>query len=166
MPCVYHTIELIHKYACSGYAATRPRTQNTQPSRPMCRDFSTTHRRTRHSRCRGVTSRGESSIQLLFILSIIVIFHLRLQRCLKDLRERFAKIEIQASKPIVPFRETAVKGLEMAPPKIPNAPRGTIHGQSARSVVKFTLRAAPMPESLSAFLKDNFSLVTSFRHEH
>ena len=32
------------------------------------------------------------------------------QRCLKDLRERFAKIEIHASKPIVPFRETAVKG--------------------------------------------------------
>jgi ribosome assembly protein 1 len=28
---------------------------------------------------------------------------------LKDLRERFAKVEIQASKPIVPFRETAVK---------------------------------------------------------
>ena len=33
------------------------------------------------------------------------------QRCLRDLRERFAKIEIQASKPIVPFRETAVKGI-------------------------------------------------------
>ena len=32
-----------------------------------------------------------------------------LQRCLKDLRERFARVEIQASKPIVPFRETAVK---------------------------------------------------------
>lgn len=34
-----------------------------------------------------------------------------LQRCLKDLRERFAKIDVQASKPIVPFRETAVKAL-------------------------------------------------------
>lgn len=31
------------------------------------------------------------------------------KRCLKDLRERFAKVEIQASKPIVPFRETAIK---------------------------------------------------------
>jgi hypothetical protein len=28
---------------------------------------------------------------------------------LKDLRERFAKVEISASKPIVPFRETIVK---------------------------------------------------------
>ena len=32
------------------------------------------------------------------------------QRCLKDLRERFAKVELHPSKPIVPFRETAVKG--------------------------------------------------------
>ncbi len=30
------------------------------------------------------------------------------QRCLKDLRDRFAKIEITVSPPIVPFRETAI----------------------------------------------------------
>jgi len=34
---------------------------------------------------------------------------LHLERCLRDLRDRFANVEIQASKPIVPFRETAVK---------------------------------------------------------
>ncbi|KAJ4481902.1 translation elongation factor 2 [Lentinula aciculospora] len=34
---------------------------------------------------------------------------LHLERCLKDLRERFAKVEIHSSKPIVPFRETAVR---------------------------------------------------------
>lgn len=33
---------------------------------------------------------------------------LHLERCLKDLTERFAKIEIQASQPIVPYRETIV----------------------------------------------------------
>ena len=32
------------------------------------------------------------------------------QRCLKDLRDRFARIEITVSPPIVPFRETAVVG--------------------------------------------------------
>lgn len=37
-----------------------------------------------------------------------------LQRCLKDLRERFAKVDIQASKPIVPFRETAVRAQGLA----------------------------------------------------
>ena len=42
---------------------------------------------------------------------ILTAGELHLERCLKDLRERFAKIEIQASKPIVPFRETAVKGI-------------------------------------------------------
>jgi ribosome assembly protein 1 len=33
------------------------------------------------------------------------------QRCLKDLRDRFARIEITVSPPIVPFRETAVAGV-------------------------------------------------------
>ncbi|XP_056134287.1 elongation factor-like GTPase 1 [Lampris incognitus] len=36
-----------------------------------------------------------------------------LQRCLDDLQQRFAKIEISASKPIIPFRETVVP-----PPKV------------------------------------------------
>lgn len=36
-------------------------------------------------------------------------FSTPLQRCLKDLRERFAKCAITASEAIVPFRETAVK---------------------------------------------------------
>ena len=36
---------------------------------------------------------------------------LHLERCLRDLRERFAKVEIQVSSPIVPFRETIVEKL-------------------------------------------------------
>ena len=40
---------------------------------------------------------------------ILTAGELHLERCLKDLRERFARVEIQASAPIVPFRETAVK---------------------------------------------------------
>ncbi|KAE9393926.1 P-loop containing nucleoside triphosphate hydrolase protein [Gymnopus androsaceus JB14] len=34
---------------------------------------------------------------------------MHLERCLKDLRERYAQVEFHASKPIVPFRETAVR---------------------------------------------------------
>jgi len=34
------------------------------------------------------------------------------QRCMKDLRERFAKINIDRSPPIVPFRETLMSGTE------------------------------------------------------
>jgi hypothetical protein len=38
-----------------------------------------------------------------------LIYRSTMQRCLKDLRERFAKCGISASEAIVPFRETAVK---------------------------------------------------------
>ncbi|KAG8908436.1 Cytoplasmic GTPase/eEF2-like protein (ribosomal biogenesis) [Tulasnella sp. 403] len=81
------------------------------------------------------------------------------QRCLKDLRERFAKVEIQASKPIVPFREMAVKAPEMPPPKIPNAPRGTINGTSAQGLVTFTIRATPLPAAITEFLLANVSIL-------
>ncbi|CAG8587801.1 3393_t:CDS:10, partial [Funneliformis caledonium] len=39
---------------------------------------------------------------------ILTAGEVHLERCLRDLRERFAKIEIQVSSPIVPFRETIV----------------------------------------------------------
>uniref|UniRef100_A0A8C9TFM2 Elongation factor-like 1 n=1 Tax=Scleropages formosus TaxID=113540 RepID=A0A8C9TFM2_SCLFO len=44
---------------------------------------------------------------------LVTAGEVHLQRCLDDLRERFAKIEISASKPIIPFRETIVR-----PPKV------------------------------------------------
>ncbi|XP_054473537.1 elongation factor-like GTPase 1 [Anoplopoma fimbria] len=40
---------------------------------------------------------------------LVTAGEVHLQRCLDDLRERFAKIEISASKPIIPFRETVVR---------------------------------------------------------
>ncbi|KDQ09890.1 hypothetical protein BOTBODRAFT_116551 [Botryobasidium botryosum FD-172 SS1] len=98
---------------------------------------------------------------------ILTAGELHLERCLKDLRERFAKIEISVSKPIVPFRETAVKAPDMAPPKTAGAPRGTIHGASAHSAVKFTIRAVPLPESVTEFLQANVSIVKRmYNHEN
>jgi ribosome assembly protein 1 len=87
------------------------------------------------------------------------------QRCLKDLRERFAKVEIQASNPIVPFRETAIKAVDMAPPKTPNAPRGTMHGTTSHSLANFTVRAIPMPESMTTFLQVNQSIISRLERE-
>ncbi|KAF7297795.1 hypothetical protein MKEN_01403200 [Mycena kentingensis (nom. inval.)] len=86
---------------------------------------------------------------------ILTAGELHFERCLKDLRERFARVEIQASKPIVPFRETAVKGVEMAPPKNPNSPRGTMHGSSSQNVVTFTIRASPVPRPILDFVLQN-----------
>ncbi|XP_061671549.1 elongation factor-like GTPase 1 isoform X3 [Syngnathoides biaculeatus] len=44
---------------------------------------------------------------------LVTAGEVHLQRCLDDLKDRFAKIEISASKPIIPFRETVVR-----PPKV------------------------------------------------
>ncbi|XP_041836893.1 elongation factor-like GTPase 1 isoform X2 [Melanotaenia boesemani] len=44
---------------------------------------------------------------------LVTAGEVHLQRCLDDLRDRFAKIEISVSKPIIPFRETVIR-----PPKV------------------------------------------------
>ena len=75
------------------------------------------------------------------------------QRCLKDLRERFAKIRIQVSPPIVPFRETAVSAPDMAAPKAADgAPRGTVTTTLLGGAVTLTVRARPLPPDVTAFL--------------
>ncbi|KAJ7069984.1 translation elongation factor 2 [Mycena amicta] len=94
---------------------------------------------------------------------ILTAGELHFERCLKDLRERFARVEIQASKPIVPFRETAVKGIDMAPPKTANAPRGTVHGTSSQGVVTFTIRASPIPRPILDFILQNLAALKSLQ---
>lgn len=86
---------------------------------------------------------------------IITAGELHLERCLKDLRERFAKCEIQVSPPLVPFRETAVRAAEMPPPKTEGAPRGTIDGSVANGLVTFRIRAVPLPTPVVEFLLAN-----------
>ncbi|PPQ99188.1 hypothetical protein CVT26_014111 [Gymnopilus dilepis] len=95
---------------------------------------------------------------------ILTAGELHLERCLKDLRERFAKIEIQPSKPIVPFRETAVKAPDMAPTKTPNVPRGTIKGSSSQHVVSFTVRASPLPSPIRDFILENLTVWKTLQH--
>lgn len=92
---------------------------------------------------------------------ILTAGELHLERCLKDLRERFAKCEIQASEAIVPFRETAVKVPDMAPPKTQGAPRGTIKHSLYDGLVEFTLRAVPLPEGVIDFLLANQQTIGS-----
>ena len=85
-------------------------------------------------------------------------------------------MEIQASVPIVPFRETAIRasgmsfptvaviqlinGSDLAPPKAgPRARRGTIDGSISNGLVKFTVRAIPLPEAVTEFLQTNVSIL-------
>jgi ribosome assembly protein 1 len=47
----------------------------------------------------------------------------------------------------------------MAPPKMPGAPRGTVHGSSFQNLVTFTIRAVPLPDIVSDFLRSNLIVV-------
>ncbi|KAL5114159.1 Cytoplasmic GTPase/eEF2-like protein (ribosomal biogenesis) [Pleosporales sp. CAS-2024a] len=86
---------------------------------------------------------------------ILTAGELHLERCLKDLRERFAKCEIQAGEPIVPYRESIVSAPEMNPPKDPNLPRGTVIGETANKSVSVRLRVRPLPAKVTEFLGKN-----------
>ncbi|GAA5871086.1 hypothetical protein JCM16303_001684 [Sporobolomyces ruberrimus] len=86
---------------------------------------------------------------------ILTAGELHLERCLKDLRDRFARIEITVSPPIVPFRETAVHGVDMAPTKTQGAQRGTILGSVQSGLVDFAIRAVPLPVDVTNFLAVN-----------
>ncbi|KAI9328779.1 hypothetical protein BDR26DRAFT_873524 [Obelidium mucronatum] len=93
---------------------------------------------------------------------IITAGALHLERCLKDLRERFAKIEIQVSEPIVPFRETISTF-----PALPSQDKGNNNdeGEARRSSRTLTLsqgglatlrvRAVPLPKNVLNFLEAN-----------
>ena len=86
---------------------------------------------------------------------ILTAGELHLERCLKDLRERFAKCEIQAGEPIVPYRETIVSATEMPPPKNKDLPRGTVVGTTTSKQITVRLRVRPLPDAVTGFLLKN-----------
>lgn len=53
----------------------------------------------------------------------------------------------------------------MAPPKTPNAKRGTVHGTAAQNLAKFTIRAAPLPAVILEFLLDNLAILRRMQQE-
>ncbi|ONH68725.1 Ribosome assembly protein 1 [Cyberlindnera fabianii] len=94
---------------------------------------------------------------------------LHLERCLKDLKERFAGIEIQVSEPVIPYRETFIRTSEMNPPKKPELGRGVSEFELGNLSIK--LRALPLPQKVVEFLQENQRSIRSFaiaakkRHE-
>jgi ribosome assembly protein 1 len=60
---------------------------------------------------------------------------------------------------------TNSKLLDMPPPKSQSAVRGTIHGSSAHGAVTFTIRAVPLPNSISEFLQSNVSIMRKWLRE-
>ncbi|KAL7945820.1 P-loop containing nucleoside triphosphate hydrolase protein [Trichoderma barbatum] len=80
---------------------------------------------------------------------------LHLERCLLDLKERFARCDIQAGAPIVPYRETIVKAEEMRPPANKDLGRGTVISSTSSKQVNLTIRVQPLPTNVTEFLLKN-----------
>ena len=73
---------------------------------------------------------------------LAVAGEVHLQRCLKDLRERFAKVDFEVSEPIVPFRETVVNDDGDSQHATPVAVCTSNKGITLR------IRAVPLPKDL------------------
>ena len=86
---------------------------------------------------------------------ILTAGELHLERCVKDIRERYARCEIQVGVPIVPYRETIVSAVEMSPPKNKDLPRGTIFAVTPSKYITVRLRVRPLPASVTEFLEKN-----------
>jgi ribosome assembly protein 1 len=91
---------------------------------------------------------------------------LHFERCLTDLRERFARCEIQAGEPIVPYRETITRAEEMRPPANKELGRGVVVGVTSSKQVSITLRVRPLPREVTEFLVKNAAGVKRLYSNH
>lgn len=94
---------------------------------------------------------------------------LHLERCLKDLKERFAKVDIHASEPIIPYRETIVaykgaeqqKAMQMQRQKNKDDEEEEIDRDNQGVVeieldpIYVRLRVEPLPKLVTQFLNEN-----------
>lgn len=90
---------------------------------------------------------------------VLTAGELHLERCLKDLRERFARCEIQAGAPIVPYRETIVDSRDMMPPKNKELPRGTVLSTTVSTQLTVRLKVRPLPNEVTDFLEKNAGVI-------
>jgi ribosome assembly protein 1 len=86
---------------------------------------------------------------------LITAGEVHLQRCLRDLRESYAKIEINASQPIVPFRETIVAPLE----PIDNDSAGRVQVNTSGKRFSMRLRAVSLPEEVTSLLEKHVDII-------
>ncbi|RKP40315.1 hypothetical protein BJ085DRAFT_18730 [Dimargaris cristalligena] len=78
---------------------------------------------------------------------------LHLERCLTDLRERFARIEIHVSPPLVPFRETVAPLLARGGQQPPAGESMTV--TTSNGVCDVTISCRPLPATVVAFLAEH-----------
>ncbi|XP_076748657.1 elongation factor-like GTPase 1 [Xylocopa sonorina] len=91
-----------------------------------------------------------------------------LERCLEDLKLCYAKVDVNVSEPIVPFRETIVPPPkvdmmnETIEKKIEGASIGT---WTANRQCYFEIDARPLPDKVTKILEKNVDLIKAF-HQH
>lgn len=106
---------------------------------------------------------------------LVTAGEVHLQRCLDDLRERFAKVDINVSPPIVPFRETVVpppvvdmvnEAIEEKNTQKKESVKSDETEESAVITIKtpnkmstISIRAVPLPPAVTAFLEQNTGLL-------
>ncbi|KAF9023639.1 Cytoplasmic GTPase/eEF2-like protein (ribosomal biogenesis) [Haplosporangium bisporale] len=115
---------------------------------------------------------------------ILTSGEVHLQRCMADLRERFARIEISMSEPIVPFRETAIDApaqivtssamsaneaaqareqqAEKLITKSETGARGTINATTQNRHVRIVIRTVPIPEELKKYLVEHAEQIQAY----
>ncbi|CEP60990.1 GTPase RIA1 LALA0_S02e04280g [Lachancea lanzarotensis] len=78
---------------------------------------------------------------------------LHLERCLKDLTERFAGISITSSEPAIPYKESFLSTPDMNPPKDAELGRGT--SQTYLDEYALKIRTVPLPDAITQFLLEH-----------
>ncbi|EPS32362.1 hypothetical protein PDE_07322 [Penicillium oxalicum 114-2] len=96
---------------------------------------------------------------------ILTAGELHLERCIKDLRERFARCDIQTGEAIVPYRETITDAAEMAAAKNPELGRGCVVSVSASKQMTIRLRVMPMPSPITDFLSKHVGTIKRLQAE-
>lgn len=87
---------------------------------------------------------------------------IHLERCLEDLRTRYAKVEVNVSEPIVPLRETVVH-----PPKVDmvneviekKEQEASLESWTANRQCCFEIDAKPLPEAVTKTLEKHADLI-------
>ncbi|POR34917.1 Ribosome assembly protein 1 [Tolypocladium paradoxum] len=90
---------------------------------------------------------------------------LHLERCLLDLKERFARCDVQAGAPIVPYRETIVRAEEMRPPVSKELGRGAVVGVTSSKQFTMAIRVRPLPADVTDFLLKNADSIKTLYSE-
>ena len=75
---------------------------------------------------------------------------LHLERCIKDLKERFAGVDITSSEPAIPYRETFISTSDPNPAKNPELGRGVV--EIVLGHYKIRIRSVPLLDEITHFL--------------